>query len=321
MKVTPEEIRNYTFNKSFRGFDTFQVEQFLTALSKEWENENDRTEKLRNQLEVAEKELNRLKDVESIMLRTIKEGDENAQKLLANAQQKADEILAEATQNGDDYYTKKKAEGDEYWAKAENKGDEIVEKAEQEKERLLNEANETIENLKLAAITDLEASEREYNSLDIAKQQLLYDLNSLLGNTTDRLSNIQTKYAPEVFDAKKIALEGIAKATVIARPKLVEKKEKPAKKIVEKQKTISKATKKATVKSPVKKTTVKAKAVSDIEQEDDGLPTVQKILAITDTTLTPQIEVNNNPIIEIPHLPSVEVESEISDNKSFFDTL
>jgi cell division initiation protein len=309
MKVTPEEIRNYTFNKSFIGYDKDHVEQFLVALSKEWENELDRAESLKNKLESAEKELNRLKDVESIMLRTIKEGDENAQKLLQNAEQKAAELIAEATKTGDEYYTQKKTEGDEYWAKAEHKGDEIIEKAEQEKERLLTEANETIENLKLAAKADLEASEREYNSLDIAKQQLLYDLNSLLGNTTDRLTNIQTKYAPEVFDAKKQALESISKAIVEKKLAVKAPKPKSTKNPEAKTKTVVAKTKqtKNTAAKPIKKAIVKTNNLSDSEPEDDGLPTVQKILAIT----------------EIPHLPTVEpeVESPETENKSFFDTI
>ncbi|MES2796208.1 MAG: DivIVA domain-containing protein, partial [Bacteroidota bacterium] len=219
MKVTAEGIREYTFSKSFRGYDKEAVDQFLMSLSQEWEKEEEEIVSLKKQLETAEKELNRLKEVESVMLRTIKEGDENARKLVANAEINAAEILAEATKNADEYYAKMKAEGDDYWAKAENKGIEIIETAENEKENLLKAANETIELLKAETKKDLESSEKEYNSLDIAKQQLLYDLNSLLGNTNDRLLNIQTKYSPEIFDAKKVGIENIPTAVIEARQK------------------------------------------------------------------------------------------------------
>jgi cell division initiation protein len=309
MKVTPEEIRNYTFNKSFRGYEKEAVDQYLYALSQEWQKENDELVSTKKALEIAERELNRLKEVESIMLRTIKEGDENAQKLLENAQKKADDLIAEATKTGDEYYAKKKAEGDEYWAKAENKGDEIVEAAENEKVRLLTEANETIARLKEEANRDLEVSEKEYNSLDIAKQQLLYDLNALLGNTNDRLTNIQTKYAPEIFNAKKVALENISNATIEIKPKVVSQKTK--KEVVNEKKVSSKkplvksnSPKIATESKP--KTTAKPKMQVEIEPEDDGLPTVQKILAM----------------VEQPQLPTVEIAPDSKNVAgSFFDTI
>lgn len=308
MKVTPEEIRNYTFHKSFRGYDKEAVDQFLVALSKEWDNHLDELAKVQKHLEIAEKELNRLKDVESIMLRTIKEGDENAQKLLSNAQQQADELLTETTQNANEYYAKKKAEGDEYWAKAENTGDEIINNAELEKERILNEANETIESLKQAAKADIEGSEKEYQSLDIAKQQLLYDLNALLGNTTDRLTNIQTKYAPEAFDAKKIVIEGLAKAEVIIKSKqaakpLEKKNAIPKEKVTKKMAPIKG---KKTVEKTVKINKPKAKIQEFPDLEDDGLPTVQKILALTEDTEIPKVDASVEPITE---------------NKSFFDNI
>lgn len=309
MKVTPEGIRDYTFNKSFRGYDKEAVDQFLQALSQEWQKENDELANTKKQLELAEKELNRLKDVESIMLRTIKEGDENAQKLLTNAQAKADELLDEATKNGDEYYAKKKAEGDEYWSKAEIKGDEIIESAENEKNRLLTEANETIAQLKAEANRELEASEKEYNSLDIAKQQLLYDLNALLGNTSDRLTNIQTKYSPEIFNAKKVALENISNANIEVKPKTAPQKAKKQlvteKKVIAKKPTLKEKASKIIVEKKAKNVP-KPKLQAEIDSEDDGLPTVQKILAITAE----------------PHLPTVEnVEETESKGGSFFDTI
>ena len=88
MKVTPEEISQYTFGRSFRGYDKDAVDQFLSSLSQEWQKEIDEQESLKKRLEISEKELNRLKDVESIMLRTIKEGDENARRLYEEAEKR-----------------------------------------------------------------------------------------------------------------------------------------------------------------------------------------------------------------------------------------
>ncbi len=313
MKVTSEGIRNFTFAKAFRGYEKEAVDQFLDALANEWQNEVDKQQNLTKQLEVSEKELNRLKDVESVMLRTIKEGDENARKLLENAQNEADTLLDEATQKADAYYNQKKTEGDDYWSKAENKADEIIENAENEKIRLLNEANEKIAQIKEEAMQDIAVSEREYNSLDIAKQQLLYDLNSLLGNTTDRLTTIQTKYSPEIFDAKKATVETLEKVQVPEKLKTVAKKtEKPALKKAAKVKEIAKPTKVKSSKKTEKLPAKKIKLQVEIEPEDDGLPTVQKILALEEV----------QKIVE-PHLSTVEADTDEikNQNKSFFDSI
>ncbi len=308
MKVTSEGIRNYTFSKAFRGYEKEAVDQFLEALATEWGNEVEKQQNLTKQLETTEKELNRLKEVESIMLRTIKEGDENARKLLENAQNEADILLTETQEKADNYYNQKKTEGDDYWAKAENKADDIIESAENEKIRILNEANETLAQLKEEAKKDIETSEREYHSLDIAKQQLLYDLNSLLGNTTDRLTNIQTKYAPEIFDAKKVTVEKIEKALVPEKPKA------KAKPIIKKAAKVAKVldTPKAKIIKKIEKPAKKVKLQEPFEPEDDGLPTVQKILAL---------EENQKPTE--PHFPTEDptIEQDIQENKSFFDTI
>lgn len=317
MKVTPEGIRDYTFNKSFRGYDKEAVNQFLQALSQEWQKEIDELATTKKQLEIAEKELNRLKDVESIMLRTIKEGDDNARKLLENAEAKSAEMISEATEKGDNYFSTKKSEGDEYWAKAENTADEIVDKAENEKVRLLTEANDTIAKLKEEAKRDLEISENEYKSLDIAKQQLLYDLNALLGNTNDRLSNIQTKYSPELFDAKKLGLNSILNAEIEIKPKKATPiaKATPKAKVVANNKTKVKVDVKQqkTPLANVVKKVVKPKLQAEIEPEDDGLPTVQKILAMTEEIQKPAE----------PHFPAneAEIEEVQNESKSFFDTI
>jgi cell division initiation protein len=329
MKLTPEEIRDYTFGKSFRGYDKDAVDQYLSSLSQDWQKGIDDHADLAKRLEQTERELNRLKDVESIMLRTIKEGDDNARKLYETAEAKSAELIAESTKSGDEYFATKKAEGDDYWAKAEAKAEAIIESAEVEKIKLLSEANTTIANLKQEIKADIETSEKEYKSLDIAKQQLLYDLKSLLGNTTDRLSNIDTKYAPEVFDAKKVSLSNISKATIEPRPKPLKQTKVATKAKVDKVKTDKKVTAKAKVttnkkekvakitKPKVAKSVVKkVKQQVEADPEDDGLPTVQKILALEENIVAVKQE---------PHLPTIEAETEIelegNQNGSFFDAI
>jgi cell division initiation protein len=314
MKVTPEEIRNYSFSKSFRGYDKESVDQFLSSLSQEWQKENEEVESLKIQLEKTEKELNRLKEVETVMFKAMKEADDNAANVLAEATAKAANIVGNAQTKADNYFETKRTDGDNYLANAEITAKEIIEKARIEKAQLLSDANETIEKLKTEAQIEIESSEKEYNSLDIAKQQLLYDLKSLLGSTNDRLENVQTKYSPDVFDAKKATVNQITKATVevsvnatpVAEPKVKATKATEKKAVA----SVKIATKNILEKKP--KVPVKSLEIQkEMEPEDDGLPTVQKILALTEELHLPTVE----------PIEALENTSKLPENKSFFDSI
>jgi DivIVA domain-containing protein len=324
MKVTPEQIRQYTFSKSFRGYDKDAVDQFLHSLSQEWKKENDELESLKLQLEKSDKELNRLKEVETVMFKAMKEADDNAAILIENANAKAANILGEAKMNADNYYETKKAEGDNYLAEAEAKAAELTANSLKEKAELLTEANETIEKLKAEAKADIEASEKEYNSLDIAKQQLLYDLKSLLGNTNDRLENVQTKYSPDVFNAKKVTVDQISKAKVdpIAKPATPAKPEKVVSKKVVKNTKIAPKVSGKVVEKKTKKAPIPVKLQVPHEPEDDGLPTVKKILALTEEA--PVIPQDVQVPMLAPEVPVISLEQENESDaepKSFFDSI
>ena len=62
MKISPIDIRQHTFEKGFRGYDVDEVNAFLNSLSQEWERVMNDNKLLKMQLEIAEKELNKLRE-------------------------------------------------------------------------------------------------------------------------------------------------------------------------------------------------------------------------------------------------------------------
>ena len=61
MKITPLEIRQKTFEKAFRGLDKDEVQAFLLTLSQQWEKLQDENKDLRVKLEVATREVQKLR--------------------------------------------------------------------------------------------------------------------------------------------------------------------------------------------------------------------------------------------------------------------
>jgi cell division initiation protein len=73
MKITPLEIRQKTFEKAFRGVDKDEVQAFLLTLSQQWERMNDENKDLKIKLEVATREVQKMREVESSLYKTLKQ--------------------------------------------------------------------------------------------------------------------------------------------------------------------------------------------------------------------------------------------------------
>ncbi len=307
MKVSPQDLKQTTFSRSIRGYDVRLVNQFLYDLANDIENESIEKEAIKQNLSKTEIELNRLKEVETIMLKKIGEAEQSAAQIIAEASKQAEDILKQANQEAYKLIMHGRAEASQ-----------IKENAQDESERLLIQTNETIIKVKGDAKADLADSFKEYNSLDLAKQQLIADLNSLIDLTHGRLSDIRTKYSPDAFDPKKVEVVPLAvlTKTKASKESLKENLEKVLdKKIAQKNKkasVVEKPAKKVATKVVAKpKAKVPVKTTKKTESEEyDGLPTVIKILQNNTDLL-------QNTATTIP-VPRVEKES---NSQNFFDTI
>lgn len=275
MRISPQDIKETTFSRSLRGYDVRLVNQYLYDLANDFQNQINENEQVKLALAKTEMELNRLKEVETLMLVKIKEAEQNAQVILENAQKAAEEIVKEANKESNKLIIQGRAEATK-----------IKENAEDESERLLAQTNETINKIKSDTKADLAESLNEYNSLDLAKQQLIADLNSLIDLTHGRLSDIRTKYSPDTFDPKKV--EKVPLAT-LTKPKNKKEDIKQSlektldEKIAQKNKKVSTAkAKPSSKKVETAKVKPKAKTQKADNEEYDGLPTVEKILQNND---------------------------------------
>ncbi|MBC7451711.1 MAG: DivIVA domain-containing protein, partial [Cytophagales bacterium] len=101
MKITPIEIRQKDFNKVFRGYEKEEVDAFLKSLSHEWEKLLDENREVKKRLELAEKEISHLRDVESSLFKTIKNAEDTGASLVEHAQRQSDLHMREAQFNAE----------------------------------------------------------------------------------------------------------------------------------------------------------------------------------------------------------------------------
>ncbi|WP_151088294.1 DivIVA domain-containing protein [Hymenobacter baengnokdamensis] len=103
MKITALDIRQKTFEKSFRGVDKDEVQAFLNMVSQQWERLGDENRELRLKLEHAQQDVQKMREVESSLYRTLKTAEDTGNSITEQAQRDADlrrreaQLLAEQT--------------------------------------------------------------------------------------------------------------------------------------------------------------------------------------------------------------------------------
>lgn len=127
MQITPIEIRQKSFERKFMGYHTDEVDAFLHSLAHIWEKLTKQLNELNVTLENHKKELNRLQDLESALLKTIKDSEVTANNVLAQANREAELTVKAAT-----------IETDKLLHEAQNKAQAIEEGSKREADQLRN---------------------------------------------------------------------------------------------------------------------------------------------------------------------------------------
>lgn len=180
MKITPIEIRQHTFEKSLRGYRTEEVDAFLSSLSQEWERVVGDQRMLKMQLELAEKELNKLKEVELTLFKTLKTAEDTSSQITDQATKAADQHLAEARR----------------------KADEMLADARKKSAMMIQDAQNQARYLKDNILNDLKAMEHDFKAMERYKDTLVNQIKTLSANALDSVDRFEKKFAKQSFKGK-----------------------------------------------------------------------------------------------------------------------
>jgi cell division initiation protein len=177
MKITPLEIRQKAFEKNFRGYNQDEVNAFLQTLSQEWERVSDESKELRMKLEISEREVLKLREVESSLFKTLKTAEDTGANVIEQARQSADLNMRESQ-------LKAEAMLNEAKMKARN----TIEEAEMKSKDTLVEMEDR-----------LKAMVENYKKLESTRDELLLELKRISQDTIERVERI--KNSQRSFDA------------------------------------------------------------------------------------------------------------------------
>ncbi len=171
MKITPLEIRQKQFERALRGYDKEEVSAFLSSLSQEWERTQDEAKEMRFKLEAAEREVLKLREVESSLYRTLKTAEDTGSSMIDQANKAAELHLRETNMNADALMNEAKS-------KAKN----TLEEAEAIAKQMLEEMEERLKDLV-----------HTYRSFESHRDNLLSDMKRLAGEAIDRVESAKIK--------------------------------------------------------------------------------------------------------------------------------
>ncbi|MCP3771934.1 DivIVA domain-containing protein [Paenibacillus sp. MZ04-78.2] len=101
MALTPLDIHNKEFSRSFRGYDEDQVNEFLDQVIKDYESLIRENKELQNQLAAIQERLDHFANIEETLSKTIIIAQEAADEVKNNSKKEAQLIIKEAEKNAD----------------------------------------------------------------------------------------------------------------------------------------------------------------------------------------------------------------------------
>lgn len=173
MKITPIEIRQRDFEKAFRGYEKEEVDAFLKSLSQEWEKVMDENKDIRRRLETAEAEVQRLRNVENSLFKTLKTAEDTGASVIEQANKAAELHLREAQMNAESVLNDARTRARNMMEEAEEKSRVILDELQEEVRKLMN----------------------DYHFIEDQKELLLQSLKNMANDTLERVSRIASKDA------------------------------------------------------------------------------------------------------------------------------
>ena len=169
MRITPLEIRQKTFERTLRGYDKDEVNGFLLSLSQEWERTIDETKDLRSKLENCEREVAKLREVETSLFKTLKTAEDTGANVVEQANKEGQLMLREA-----------QLQAEAMLNEARDKAKNAIEEADATSKQWLGEMED---NLKALVI--------QYKTVEAQRNNLVDDLKRLASEVLDRTERVR----------------------------------------------------------------------------------------------------------------------------------
>jgi cell division initiation protein len=181
--VTSQDVRAARFDKSFHGYRTEDVDNFLDKVTTQLEADAAQVEELKAQIQQLQNENQQLKQETA----TYEEDANMLKSALINAQRMGENVIREANQKSDDILHR-----------ANLRADDIVRDANE----LLQQATERADEIVNEAMDQKAAEEREYERVRLEVTRFKADVLNLYRNHVESLSRLPEYQKEEAAPAE-----------------------------------------------------------------------------------------------------------------------
>ena len=196
MRITPLEIRQKTFEKNFRGYEKDEVHAFLMTLSQEWERILDENKELKFKYESTEREIQKLREVESSLYKTLKTAEDTGASVVEQARKTAELHLRES-----------QLKADQLINEAKTRAKDTIEESEVRAKQIIADMEER-----------LKGHIEQYKKLESAREDMISELRRLASEVLEKVE--RSKTTSREFDPDKHLSAVRREAKKIAFPNL-----------------------------------------------------------------------------------------------------
>lgn len=176
MRITPLEIRQKTFEKNFRGYEKEEVHAFLMTLSQEWERIVDENKELKFKYESLEREIQKLREVESSLYKTLKTAEDTGASVIEQSRKAAELHLQESQMRAEQMMNEAKT-------KAKN----TIEESEMRARQIVADMEDRVKGLI-----------EQYKKMESTRDDMLSELKRLASEVMEKVE--RSKHASKDFD-------------------------------------------------------------------------------------------------------------------------
>lgn len=202
MKITPLELRQFEFEKTFRGYSIEEVDMFINNLAQEWERVLTETKMMRMQLELAEKEAAKLREIELTLFKTLKTAEDTSTMITEQANQQAAKNISEANVKAEKQVADAQMLAEKYVAEAKIEAEKILSDARLRANETLDQAYEKARYVKEDVLSDVRAIENDFNSLVNYKEHLLTQMRGFASATIEHVERFEEKFDIPAIESK-----------------------------------------------------------------------------------------------------------------------
>ena len=159
--LTPMDIHDHQFKKSFRGYSENEVDDFLDKIVVDFEKLLNETERLKNELYSNRKELEKYRGLEKTMNDTLIVAQRTADEVISNAKKSAEDIKEQAARDCQQIRNQAQFEGKQIIDAANIKRDAIL----TDYARLIRERNTFLAKMRTILESELAITNHVINTL------------------------------------------------------------------------------------------------------------------------------------------------------------